>query len=60
MICTIHYFVSSVAKVKVNFSGVWLLIMLLFNQVLHTSVAVLSCVNVYDKTGVQSSVSGMY
>ena len=42
--------------IKVNYSGVWLIVMLLFNQVVYTSASVLNCPRLRDESGTVSSV----
>ena len=42
--------------IKVNYSGVWLIVMLLFNQVVYTSASVLNCPRLADENGTISSV----
>ena len=42
--------------IKVNYSGVWLIVMLLFNQVVYTSASVLNCPKLADENGTISSV----
>ena len=42
--------------IKVNYSGVWLILMLLFNQVVYTSASVLNCPMMRDENGAVNMV----